>query len=463
MLLAMGRDTAHGTLQYDRTADRLIADLDLSALAPQYVQEERLMTDIARALGGELRTNPAWEFLGKPITVHNQGGCPMSDDPKHGVTDKDGMVHDADGLYVADGSLFCTPVGVNPSATIAAIAERNVHEFIEKHAPAKGRSAAGMRGYVKHTEAAAEWAVSTKWHVTPPPGPSPDFQSATLGIEFHESMQGFYTTEGVDSTLGNRLRDDPEYRRYETVGRRTLTSIETLLSVKTTNLKVFFEDPAHTLEIGGTVKMTWLDGLPIETQVEGILELFVPRFKGYGIRQSDKLRLEAHARLIKRPNAPPQRFIPRCGRRRGDAYPTRVGRPVEQKQRFMTYHLRLVDKPGYWLIGYKRIRNDPGFDAWRDTTTLFTRLVHVDDAKHEKIVGAGAIHVDLPRFAFGLLPSIEITGTKDPARITWATAKFAAFFFGELQRIYSPGTAATVEALFGSHRTHAPRWPRRRQ
>src|SRR6185369_15011900 len=75
MMLAMGRDAARGVLHYDGRRDRLVADLDLYHLAPGYTDEERLMTDVAGALGGELRTNPAWAFLGKPITVHNQGGC----------------------------------------------------------------------------------------------------------------------------------------------------------------------------------------------------------------------------------------------------------------------------------------------------------------------------------------------------------------------------------------------------
>jgi len=41
---------------------------------------------------------------------------------------------------------------------------------------------------------------------------------------------------------------------------------------------------------------------------------------------------------------------------------------------------------------------------------------------------AGIVRVDLSRFTFRTLPSMQVTGTTDPARITWALAEFAAYF-----------------------------------
>ena len=52
------------------------------------------------------------------------GGCAMANDPAHGVVDPFGAVFGCEGLYVADGSILPGPVGVNPSMTIAALAER---------------------------------------------------------------------------------------------------------------------------------------------------------------------------------------------------------------------------------------------------------------------------------------------------------------------------------------------------
>jgi cholesterol oxidase len=73
--------------------------------------------------------------LGKFITVHPLGGCPMSDDPGSGVTDHRGRVHGYDGLYVLDGSIVPTALGVNPSKTIAALAERGVEHLLADRGP----------------------------------------------------------------------------------------------------------------------------------------------------------------------------------------------------------------------------------------------------------------------------------------------------------------------------------------
>lgn len=68
--------------------------------------------------------------LGKFVSVHPLGGCPMSDDPAAGVVDDGGKVHGYDGLYVLDGSIVPAAIGVNPSKTIAALAERGAERLL---------------------------------------------------------------------------------------------------------------------------------------------------------------------------------------------------------------------------------------------------------------------------------------------------------------------------------------------
>ncbi|MEK7753574.1 MAG: GMC family oxidoreductase, partial [Acidobacteriota bacterium] len=84
----------------------------------------------SRALGASYIANPLWSFLDirHLITAHPIGGCPIGEDPSNGAVDEfgrlfkgDGGVHD--GLFVADGSLIPTSVGVNPFLTISALAE----------------------------------------------------------------------------------------------------------------------------------------------------------------------------------------------------------------------------------------------------------------------------------------------------------------------------------------------------
>ncbi len=65
------------------------------------------------------------------LTVHLMGSACMGADASRSVTDMYGMVHDTQGLMVADASLFPTPVGVNPMETIQALTTRNIHHVLQ--------------------------------------------------------------------------------------------------------------------------------------------------------------------------------------------------------------------------------------------------------------------------------------------------------------------------------------------
>ena len=93
--------------------------------------QDRVLREIAsKGWNGELRTNPAWAALGRRLTVHSQGGCPMGSSSTDSVTMPTGEVHDCKGLYVMDAAAFPASVGVNPSATILAVAEYKIEQFI---------------------------------------------------------------------------------------------------------------------------------------------------------------------------------------------------------------------------------------------------------------------------------------------------------------------------------------------
>jgi cholesterol oxidase len=62
-------------------------------------------------------------LFGTPMTAHILGGCAFGGDATQGVISLDCEVHGHPGLFVVDGSIVPGNPGVNPSLTIAALAE----------------------------------------------------------------------------------------------------------------------------------------------------------------------------------------------------------------------------------------------------------------------------------------------------------------------------------------------------
>ena len=59
-----------------------------------------------------------------PGTAHCIGGCVMADSPLRGVVDSRHRVFGYRNMYICDGSVIAANLGVNPSLTITALAER---------------------------------------------------------------------------------------------------------------------------------------------------------------------------------------------------------------------------------------------------------------------------------------------------------------------------------------------------
>jgi cholesterol oxidase len=78
----------------------------------------------ARAFGGIAVTSKSEILFDVPMTAHCIGGCAMGVDPARGVIDAQHRVFGYQGLYVVDGSAVGANLGVNPSLTITALAER---------------------------------------------------------------------------------------------------------------------------------------------------------------------------------------------------------------------------------------------------------------------------------------------------------------------------------------------------
>jgi choline dehydrogenase-like flavoprotein len=66
------------------------------------------------------------------ITVHLFSSCPMGENRQICATNSFGKVHGFEQLYIADASLLCSALGVNPQGSIMAIARRNALHFLGK-------------------------------------------------------------------------------------------------------------------------------------------------------------------------------------------------------------------------------------------------------------------------------------------------------------------------------------------
>lgn len=59
------------------------------------------------------------------------GTCRMGADPRSSVIDMNHRFHGLENLFVADASVFPTPIRVNPMITIMALATRAAQRFVE--------------------------------------------------------------------------------------------------------------------------------------------------------------------------------------------------------------------------------------------------------------------------------------------------------------------------------------------
>jgi choline dehydrogenase-like flavoprotein len=387
VLLAMGIDGFRSSLILDES-DELRSDLDVPVGAPVYRTQEQLMHDVATALRGDLRVSPLWAFARAPVTVHSQGGCAMGRAEDGSVTNPYGEVHCYDDLYVLDAAVFPGSVGANPSATILALAERNIEHFIQEHI-AKDWMAPERKDN-KVSEFWSEWGPKLdnpkqRTFIRPPEVKSRPPVAEPIGMTFTEAMYGYH------SELAKVPAQESDYDAADMAGREKGQSFKLTLTATAPDASELAADTKHhRMSICGTLTLTWpAAGMvkAVEVPVSGHLDVFT----------SDR------------------RMLYQLWGRVSDSGP-----PIK-------------------LNGCKVLRADPGPDAIRDTTTLYTSV------QLGERVSYGVMHVALDELLRCQLPSFTVTGTDDPARIVWALGSFGAFFFGALQKVYLPGLDKVID------------------
>jgi cholesterol oxidase len=130
IVLAMQAVDNHMQLHYRRRwywpfQRQLTSDWGDGPPPPAWLPEAHEVTRrMATRLGGKPGSVLPEVVLGATTTAHILGGCPMGDNPVDSVIDTHNRVFGYEGLYVVDGSMIPANLGVNPTLTITAMAER---------------------------------------------------------------------------------------------------------------------------------------------------------------------------------------------------------------------------------------------------------------------------------------------------------------------------------------------------
>ncbi|NDJ23209.1 GMC family oxidoreductase [Nostoc sp. B(2019)] len=356
--LVMTHDDAAGEMYLEN--DRLRIRWENVGKQSIFQRVNDRLTEATRPLGGTQIPNPIWtNFFGHDlITVHPLGGCILAEDAEHGVVNHKGQVFSSnqgtavyENLYVSDGSVIPRTLGVNPLLTISAIAERCCTLI------AKDRG----------------WTINYNLPSAPT---SPSVNTpAKLGIQFTETMRGYFSTE---------VKDD--YQRAAQHGQKDGSPLQFTLTVIADDLEHLLNDPTHPAKIVGTVTAPALATEPL-TVTNGEFNLFVVAQDQHETRQ-------------------------------------------------MLYRLPMTTEAGqsYYLEGYKELHDDPGFDLWSDTTTLYI-TVYAGDSNTNPVLGKGILKIQPVDFV-KQMTTLKVTNAPSPTERLQAIDRFSRFFAGTLSELY---------------------------
>jgi cholesterol oxidase len=106
----------------------------------------------------------------------------------------------------------------------------------------------------------------------------------------------------------------------------------------------------------------------------------------------------------------------------------------------MLYLLQFIGEDGqpYLLDGYKEVRDDPGFDAWSDNTTLYTSIRRGWETRagaRGPVVGQGIMHVRVRDF-MKQVTTFRARNSPGKVESIRTLGHFGGFFFGRLWETY---------------------------
>ena len=116
------------------------------------------------------------------------------------------------------------------------------------------------------------------------------------------------------------------------------------------------------------------------------------------------------------------------------------------KHKFMKYRIYFKNKlsgEDLTLFGFKDIKDDPLFDIWEDTTTLFTRIYKgITDREDDiDVIAKGIVKIYMLDF-LKQLTTFRVKGA-DPVTNLEAFVDFNKMFLGTLYDVYAPKLSVT--------------------
>lgn len=263
-----------------------------------------------QAVGGTLVQNPFFALMGnQQVTVHPIGGAHMGRDGtgSTGVTNDRGEVfvgrgeETHDGLLVTDGALVPTALGVNPFATITALAERVVQKYCDSHDLTIDWTKNGlldlfgppMRSHdweSKHGRGGnSEGSIREQREAEILKTDDAKIKTVTSLIERANAAResGFGFTEVMSGFLHRdhgKVRD--EKHLYELAARTAKNLCESarfFLSVQAFNTRSIVRDPDHSATLTGTFVCPTIPGSPFMVH-RGQFNLFLMDYKATGTR-----------------------------------------------------------------------------------------------------------------------------------------------------------------------------------
>ncbi len=196
-------------------------------------------------------------------------------------------------------------------------------------------------------------------------------KDTTTGITFRETMAGGFSLGETEPHVGDK--------KGKAAGH--ILAMHATITIQ--NLEAFISDPGHAGQINGNIDFPpFGEHIPAKA---GLFNLFSP-----------------------------------------------AGKP---KLKLMVYEMAFEHQgQDYYLAGRKEVQDDPGFDLWKDTTTLFT-VLHKGQDKSAPVAGAGILTLG-PVELMKMVSTMRALNAPSTAAGATAVMTFGKFFLGELWNTY---------------------------